>query len=447
MSIDRGGVRAQHVYSPGAGHAPPVLAGRDALLRDWQLMLNDTAARGRVRAKDTILVGPRGIGKTSLLSAFADLARQQGTDVVSIQAVLGEAGLIESLLQRARTLTAAEAGPWARARGAFERLAGFSIGVAGFSASLATHESAASPSLARPDASSLADALALLAAEIRKDSPQSGLLITVDEIQVAAPPDLALLAATLHRLNVDHPQANVIFAATGLPFTPSVLQAAGVTHPDRLFFIDDVPLTLPPDDARFAIVEPAREAHVTWDPDAVDRLVSITNGYPAHLQLFADAAWVSAPGPDRISLADVEESLPALGAQLERRTLGPRWERISDRQMEFLAALAVHRGRASMAEIALTLGRPRGELSWLREELIGEGDVFAPRRGYIALTIPVLAGYVRSRYEDERVERSTDLLSLDQMRSHAGLGVPGEARDELSLSLTAPPTEPPEAGA
>ena len=46
------------IYTPGAGHQPPVLAGRDDRLRDWTLMLNDVAARGRVVAKDTILVGP-----------------------------------------------------------------------------------------------------------------------------------------------------------------------------------------------------------------------------------------------------------------------------------------------------------------------------------------------------------------------------------------------------
>lgn len=77
-----------------------------------------------------------------------------------------------------------------------------------------------------------------------------GLLVTVDEVQVASASDLALVAATLHRLNVDHPAANVLSAGTGLPFTPEVLRAAGVTHPDRLFFIENVPLTLDEDDAR-----------------------------------------------------------------------------------------------------------------------------------------------------------------------------------------------------
>ena len=415
------------VYTPGAGHAPPVLAGRDDLLRDWQLMLNDTAARGRVRARDTILVGPRGVGKTSALTAFAELAKQQGIEVVNLQAVLGEAGLIDSLLQRARTLTAAEAGPWRRARGVFEHLAGFGVGVAGFNASLTTRDT--SSQAARPDASSLAEALARLAGEVRKDTPSGGVLITVDEMQVAASTDLALLAATLHRLNVEHPAANVTFAATGLPFTPTVLRTAGVTHPDRLFVIEDVPLTLTHEDARYAIVEPAREAHVTWDPEAVDRLIHLTNGYPAHLQLFADAAWDAAPGPGQIALADVEASLPKVGKDLERRTLGPRWERITDRQVEFMAALALHGGRAAMADIALTLGRSRNDLGWLREELIKEGDIYAPRQGQIAMALPLFASYVLARYEDASKDSTMQPLTLDQMRTNAGLPSSGSLEE------------------
>ncbi|MGB4836689.1 MAG: AAA family ATPase, partial [Nostocoides sp.] len=102
------------IYTPGAGHQPPVLAGRDDVLRDWRLMLNDTATRGRVGAEDTILLGPRGVGKTALLRAFVDEAEQNGCIVVNLQAVRGETGLIEALLHQARTLSAAEAGPWHR---------------------------------------------------------------------------------------------------------------------------------------------------------------------------------------------------------------------------------------------------------------------------------------------------------------------------------------------
>lgn len=406
-------------YTPGAGHTPPVLAGRDRLLRDWELMLNDVVVDGRVRAQDMILSGPRGVGKTVTVTAFAQRAADQGVEVVNLQAVAGQAGLVDALLQRARTRLDDGAGAWQRARKAFERIGGVNLTVAGFGAGLSTHEPP--PTAASRDAASLADALAALAGEVRKDSPSGGLLVTVDEMQVASAPDLALVAATLHRLNVDHPAAVVLFAGTGLPFTPEVLRKAGVTHPDRLFVLQPIPLTLEPDDARHAVVEPARHVGVAWAPEAAEMLVQVSNGYPAHLQLFAHAAWTTADGPDRITLADVETALPRVAGELERRSLGPRWDRISDRQMEFLAALALHGGQASSAAIAATLGRTPQELSWLRRELIDEGDVYSPKRGRLAMAIPLFTRYVLSRYERTRPDASADLLSLEQMASNAGL--------------------------
>lgn len=417
-------------YTPGAGHVPPVLAGRDGLLRDWQLVLNDVVSGGRVRAQDMILAGPRGVGKTVTVSAFADLAKSQGFEVVNLQAVSGHAGLVEALLQRARTRLTEEPGAWQRARRAFERVGGVNLTVAGFGGGISTHE----PDQPAPglDAGTLADALATLATEVGKDSHAGGLLVTVDELQTAAAPDLALLAATLHRLNVDHPTAVVLFAGTGLPFTPGALRKAGVTHPDRLFVLEPIPLTLEPGDARYAVVEPARQAGVVWTPDAAEAVVDASNGYPAHLQLFAHATWVGAAGPDQIALTDVKDALPRVAAQLERRTLGPRWERISDREMEFLAALALHGGRTSTATIAMTLGRTQQELSWLREELIEEGDIYAPKRGQLAMAVPLFNRYVLSHYERTRPEAATVLLSLEEMRANADLDPPAVADHEDS---------------
>jgi len=356
------------------------------------------------------------------VSAFAKLAKDQGFEVVNLQAVSGHTGLVEALLQRARTRLAEEAGPWQRARKAFERVGGVNLSVAGFGGAISTHpQDQAAPGL---DAGTLADALAKLAAEVSNDTHSGGLLVTVDELQVASGPDLALLAATLHRLNVDHPSAAVLFAGTGLPFTPDALRKAGVTHPDRLFVLESIPLTLEHEDARYAVVEPARQAGVVWTPEAADSMVEASNGYPAHLQLFAHATWTAAAGPDQITLTDLETVLPQVAGQLERRTLGPRWDRISDRQMEFLAALALHGGRASTATIAATLRRTQQELSWLREELIEEGDIYAPKRGLLVMAVPLFNRYVLSHYERTRPEAATALLSLQEMIANAGLDAP-----------------------
>lgn len=65
------------LYTPGAGHLPPSLVGRGDALRDWRLTLNDVVSVGRIAAEDALLTGPRGVGKTALLSQFATEARQR----------------------------------------------------------------------------------------------------------------------------------------------------------------------------------------------------------------------------------------------------------------------------------------------------------------------------------------------------------------------------------
>src|SRR5579875_3730325 len=89
------------VYTPGAGHLPPVLAGRDDLLHSMTVRLNDVATVGRRRSEDVIFTGIRGVGKTAMLTAYSSAAEQRGFEVIGHQAVAGQAGLVESVLARA----------------------------------------------------------------------------------------------------------------------------------------------------------------------------------------------------------------------------------------------------------------------------------------------------------------------------------------------------------
>jgi AAA ATPase domain len=409
------------IYTPGAGHRPPLLAGRDALLQAWRLTLNDVAVRGRVGARDRILAGPRGIGKTAALLAFGDICRDQGYEVVNLQAAAGSAGLVDSLLAEARERVEAGAGAWQRAKRGFDRIAGVNVSVVGFGGGISTH--APRDTAGSVSASSLARALSELADAVRQDAPGGGVLITIDEMQVAAPDDLALLAAALQRLNADHPHAGVLFAGSGLPHMPEVLRQAHVTHPDRLFDIRQVPLTLSPEDARYALIEPAqRLRQVHWEPDAAGMIVDATNGYPAHLQLFADHAWRAAnPDADTITVADAQYGLTSAAEELEERTLGPRLDRLTDRQAELLAAVAIHGGAVATKDLTSTLQRESStNYSRTRDELITEGDLYAPRRGALALTVPLMRPYLLAHYDEICARANVAILTLKELQRGTG---------------------------
>lgn len=406
-------------YSPGAGTLPPVLAGRDRLLHRLMLGLNDVATVGRVRTQDVILIGPRGVGKTVAVSVYGDEARASGFEVINLQAVAGRTGLVASLLERSARGIERQSGPWTRARRAFDRIARVSFGVAGVSMGIEAHSKPTKDT--RLDPGTLAEALADLASEVRKDAPAGGLLLTIDEMQEAAAADLALLAATLQRLTVDHRGAAVVFAGTGLPYTPDVLRKARVTHPDRLFLLEELPVALGRDDALFAIIEPARRLGVRWEPQAAAEVADSSNGYPAHLQMFAHETWSAAAGPNLITLADARIGLAQAHADLARRTLGPRWRSMPERQMEYVAALAVNGGSSTTSIVARTLGRTVQELSKVRDASIRDGDVYSVRRGHIALAVPVFGSFALVEYEHARQAATLDLISLDQMRINAGI--------------------------
>ncbi len=415
-------------YTPGAGHMPPVLAGRQDQLRGWALMLNDVAAVGRSQAVDLVLTGPRGIGKTAACHALAGLAAERGFQVLSLQAVSGS-DLMTSLREEATDRAAGSVSGWRRLRDALDRIAGVSVNAPGGAGIGVTLHPAKPPAVAS-GASAVARALAQMAQDIRSaNDGQGGLMLSVDELQVAPPHDLTFLAAVLHRLNVDQPDARLVFAGTGLPTTQQIMTNAGVTHPDRLFRFDRLPATLDPAEAARAVVEPAQRLGVTWHPAAVQQLLATTIGYPAHLQLFADRTWRAAARPI-ITAEDFARAAPTVAEQIAEQTLGPRWERLPDGQRQYLAALAILGGHAPSRAVAEVIGVTLSQVSPVRDELIKKGDIYAPRYGVVALSMPMMGPYVLASYDQARRDtpRPDAIKSLDQLRHAAEKRHPAQIR-------------------
>lgn len=421
------------IYAPGAGHRPPLLAGREDELSRWADMVARVAEQGRRPARDMLLTGPRGVGKTVMMSEFADLAGRQGFVSLPLQAVQRHSDLVASLVRRVeRQAQAGDGGPWARVREQFQRLSSVTVGPVSLSRGPTPAEAASARTVAT-DPSDVADALAGLAREVRRDNPRGGVMLSVDELQVVSSEDVALLSATLHRLNVEHPEAAVAFCGTGLPHTMSHLRKAGVTHPERLYTETRVDTRLSEEAARAAIRVPAQAQGVTWQASAIDGVVELANRYPAHLQMFADEAWAQAVGPDQITEQDLRLAAPVVLDRLEQQAYGPRWDEMPDREREYLVAVSVaasEHGYATSEQVEAALERPAKASSEPRDALIQAGDLYSPRRGHIALTTPLLGKFAQNSYDhtDTSGRLKTGLRSIDQMRDgvqtlHARAGV------------------------
>ena len=68
-------------FKPTAGMTPPVFIGRKAIIQDFRDGIEEGAgAPGRLMR----ITGPRGSGKTVLLTELGELAARQGWNVVNV---------------------------------------------------------------------------------------------------------------------------------------------------------------------------------------------------------------------------------------------------------------------------------------------------------------------------------------------------------------------------
>lgn len=425
----------RRIYRYGAGTFPPRLAGRGTYVAGWSRMLDEVSVDGRAVATDTLLTGPRGVGKTCLMQAFSEEARSRGFEILDVQAI-GQPTLVNSLLRQADRALTEDRGGWERARNAFQRFAGFQLGGVGV-----TFQPVPPDQARGLDPESLAEAIAELANAMRERSPArtGGVMLAVDELQLVVADEAGLLAAALQNLNKHHREAPVVVAATGLPHTMSYLATrTPVTHPDRLLTERRIPLLLSVDDAREAITEPALGAGVAWDPRAVDEVVQISNAYPAHIQFFADAVWNAGEGP-RIELSDTQRALPHAIEDLVERTLDPQWTRLTPRERELVTAVAVLGGQAQVGELETLLGRQAKSWSAARDTTIDKGDLYSPGRGRIVITNPAMAKYALQHYP-ATVDSSNVALATMQTLIDAAAGLDTTALDGPDVPA---PIDPP----
>jgi len=68
-------------------------------------------------------------------------------------------------------------------------------------------------------------------------------------------------------------------------------------------------------------VQPAQSEGAEWTPEAIDRVLADTQGYPYFLQEFGKQAWNASDGPT-IALADVEAAAVLALDDLDRGFFG-----------------------------------------------------------------------------------------------------------------------------
>ena len=149
-------------------------------------------------------------------------------------------------------------------------------------------------------------------------------------------------------------------------------------------------------EAQAALAEPAQAASVYWQPDALERVVDRTRGYPYFLQEFGKHAWDIATGPAEITAVDVETAAPLAVAELDTGFFRVRIDRATSEERTYLAAMAsLGAGPYASGDVATVLNRPATEVGPHHDALIGSGLCYSPRHGIIDFTVPMFDEFVR----------------------------------------------------
>lgn len=373
-------------YTPNAGATPEIVAGRIEHTRSFEVLLR-RLARGRTD-QSMIMTGLRGVGKTVLLNAFADLAREARWEVVEFEASKHDDGQFRQTmasLLRSALLQVSPRKRWSdRARRAAEVLTSFSMNMSAEGTWSMTWDVEPAEGLAdHGDLTlDLTDVLLALGEAVQEHG--RGLAILIDEVQFLRAAQLEALIQALHK--TVQRRLPITFVGAGLP---QIAELAGdaKSYAERLFRFPEIG-SLGPEDAREALIRPAEIEDASFSEDAIELALEITKGYPYFIQELGYQVWEIAPGP-LIDADDVDTAREGYLAKLDQSFFRVRLDRTTTLQTAYLRAMAeLGPLPQKAADVARVLRRESTQLGPTRAELIDMGLLYTPEHGYAAFTVP-----------------------------------------------------------
>ena len=257
-------------FSPGGGHLPLKLAGReeetDQLAEILDALLGERAeGERRLRLPPSApikIVGPRGVGKTALLNWTKRQARERGVRFVSCEGLRPN----EADFSMRKLL-----GDISFFQRAFGWIKGFSLSAAAkFGAGVELNQATA--------------AFTGVAGGAVRRRP---LLLVMDEVQHY---DLALLRAVLQGsqklIGEGYPLGLVLAGTPGLDSHLAKAESTFIVRCDKIYIN-----TLSDAATREALAEPFRQIGVAVAPDALEAMATQTDNYPYFIQFVGREVW------------------------------------------------------------------------------------------------------------------------------------------------------------
>lgn len=399
-------------FTPGAGHQPPYLAGRESERKEFlRLLEQDTIF------DNMLLTGLRGVGKTVLFDTLGPLTAEKnwcwvGTD-------LSEAASIneETLVTRVFTDLAAVTSDIVIDTVDVRRI--------GFSQESSQTESI---TLQSPYLKAIYDNTPGLASDKLKETLKyvwtvlskqgyRGVVFAYDEAQNlsdnTADRDQYPLSMMLDVFqSLQRAELPLMLALSGLPtLFPKLVEAR--TYTERMFRVVSLE-SLNKDETRQAVLKPIEsdKCPVKLDDKSVDIIYEKSGGYPYFIQFICREvynAFIQRHGDNTPLSVPVKE----IQNKLDNDFFSGRWQRATDRQRDLLTAVAhTMESEFSIQQIVESsrqcLEKPfsnSSQVSQILAALTEQGLVFKNRHGRYSLAVPMFDEFIRRQSRPSEGER------------------------------------------
>jgi hypothetical protein len=358
-------------FKPSFGVDPPLLVGRQDLIETF---VDGIDAGPGAMSRATLFTGPRGSGKTVLLNAVEEEAKQRGWLVIQETAI---PGLVNRLTGEHLPGMLARYDPKAVRR----HLSGVTLGKAGVTwTSEEIHRIVPG----------LRNQLFLLGDLLSENG--TGVLISVDEVGSEARVELRELTTTIqHAFREDR---EVAFVAAGLPGAVSdLLQDEVLTFLRRAdrHSLGTVDMT----DVRRALREPIEAAGRFVDDDVLQVMTLGTAGYPFLIQLVGSYVWREHPNESAISMEDALRGVDAAHRRMGALVHEPSLIGTTEVARTFLVQMAKDDGPSRMADIKERMGVDDNYASQYRLRLIAQELIRPVGHGKVDFALPYLREYLQ----------------------------------------------------
>lgn len=383
-------MRVVNPYRPGFNQSPAVLAGRGEVIAAIEEAFQVAALDGRT-PRPILLVGSRGVGKTVLLEEARRIAAEQHSWISASIEVHPDRSFSPALIARlVESQRLYDQAPSHRRAWQLDR-ATIKASVAGVGGEAELSRGGSAPVSDDQLATALTDAMS--AAE-RLDA---GLLITLDEAHLAAKDELAGLAALLqHAVTERWPLVAVV---AGLPSLQDPKRM--VTYLERAEW--HTLGLLSETDARLALTEPARASGRPMHDDAADLLTTSSGGYPYAIQVLGHHTWRASRDADQITAGHARAGDAAAQRDLAAGLYSTRWNDCSDREKQYLIALAGLLSGGSHpigADVARALGEQPSAVTYLRARLLRKGTLYTEGR-VLRFAVPGMADWIIDQHHHD----------------------------------------------